>query len=165
LTRRDDSDRYYETPVHRPSSPTRYDPNRRPANLQQVTRAQNVHPNDRGRLVSQGGVNDPGATRLVSTANPHGGGNVSHTGVMYHPEGNSRGYERAPLGDRDRRSREEEHQYYDYRGGNSGGTYGGGQSWPPRGARSDDLTRREESYSGGRRGGSGGGGRSGGSRH
>ncbi|KAK3309857.1 uncharacterized protein B0T15DRAFT_545990 [Chaetomium strumarium] len=151
---------YYETPVHPPSSPTRFDPDRRAATLRQVDRAQpeNLHPNDRRRVAAQGGPNDAGSRRAVSSANRDGTGTASPVGMMRHPEGNARGYDRLPYEPLDRSGRAERDRYNDYRGGNTG-TSGGSQSWPPRSERSEDLTRYEERYE--RRGGGGGGSGSG----
>ncbi|KAL2023270.1 hypothetical protein VTK56DRAFT_3008 [Thermocarpiscus australiensis] len=73
-------ERYYEMPVIPPTSPSHFDPDRRPASLAQVSRP--VHPNDRGRVV-QHPPNDPGKIRQVVAAGPSGGASRP-VGLMEH---------------------------------------------------------------------------------
>ncbi|KAK4240427.1 hypothetical protein C8A03DRAFT_31454 [Achaetomium macrosporum] len=143
-TRRGD-ERYYEVPVHPPTSTDRFDADRRAASLRQVQNAApgNLHPNDR-RRVAQQPPNDPGRLRQVVAADPHGGPSRS-AGMMEHTS--ATGYERSPYAPMDSSGRREQQRYDDYRGGSASA------SWPPRDARSEDLTRYETQYSSSRRSG------------
>lgn len=98
-----------------------FDYQRRPARAEQVGRP--IHPRDRARLARQP-LNDPGPIRAVT------GQDQRVIGAMAHPEGNRRGYERAPLEPLDRQGRRDAVRYQDSRGYSDHNRTS--STWPPR---------------------------------
>ncbi|WDK14786.1 hypothetical protein CGRA01v4_06067 [Colletotrichum graminicola] len=83
-----------------------FDYNKKAATAKQV--AQPIHKNDRKRAV-QRPLNDPGPFRAITAQHPK-----QVIGVLYHPEGNSLGYQRATLQPLDRVGRVSVQQQKEY---------------------------------------------------
>ncbi|RSL94798.1 hypothetical protein CDV31_014162 [Fusarium ambrosium] len=126
--------RLFEVPVN-----TRMEIGARPAPMARVQNRENLHPNDRARA-ARNELNDPGPLRGVVAAGPDG---TPHgvVGVIYHPEGNLRGYNRAPVEPLDRQGRQQMRRFADDAAdARRVGT------WPPRDEDADDLATYETRY-------------------
>ncbi|KAM5349004.1 hypothetical protein ACJ41O_008827 [Fusarium nematophilum] len=126
---------FYEVPVN-----SRIELPKRPARLQVIERRErNVHPNDRARIVDTR-VNDPGVFRGIVKADPNTGEPRGLAGVIYHPEGNPRGFDRAPMEPLDRDGRQCLRRCAEDGLGHRVTT------WPPRDEDASDLTTYEDRY-------------------
>ncbi|KAI5866499.1 hypothetical protein GGS23DRAFT_550893 [Durotheca rogersii] len=132
-------DRLYEIPV---TCNTPYDMDRRPATLQQVRSAnERLHHNDRA-WVARNPPNDPGPYRAVVSVNEDKGYVYPATGLMYHPEGNSRAFTRAPIEPMDRRG----HQVAQRHADDHDDSLNRVSTWPPRDEDGEDLADYETRY-------------------
>ncbi|OBS26296.1 hypothetical protein FPOA_00236 [Fusarium poae] len=97
------------------------------------------HFNDRAR-VERKEPNTPGAFRGVATVDKHTGRNYGISGVMYHPEGDINGFERAPMEPLSREGRQFLRRFADDEGDHRVTT------WPPRDEDANDLASYEERF-------------------
>ncbi|GKU06625.1 hypothetical protein FLAG1_10825 [Fusarium langsethiae] len=94
------------------------------------------HRNDRARVMRKE-PNDPGAFRGVAAVERPSGRNYGVAGVIYHPEGNTKGFERAPMEPLNREGRQYLRRFADDDGDHRVTT------WPPRDEDAEDLTLYE----------------------
>ncbi|KAH6885439.1 hypothetical protein B0T10DRAFT_95638 [Thelonectria olida] len=134
-----DNRKLFEVPVN-----TRADLATPAAPLRAMQRQQGVHHNDRGRVV-RGELNDPGPFRAIVPAYRETDQKFGATGVLYHPEDNPRGFERATVEPMDREGRQYMRRFED---DNARRT----STWPPRDEDADDLITYENRYEKVRRG-------------
>lgn len=117
-----------------------YDFNRRAANLNRVRNVENQFERNRRGIHARQPLNDPGPARYVARTDVDG--NLYNVvGAMYHPEGNARGFNRAPLAPIERQGRRDMARYADDHNGTNRMS-----TWPPRDQDAADLTRREANY-------------------
>ncbi|CAG9950613.1 unnamed protein product [Clonostachys rosea f. rosea IK726] len=116
-----------------------FDISKKPTPSNKMKTARNPHRNDRARVLGNP-PNDPGPYRVVGIHEEEGGG-PSGLGVMYHPEGDRRGFVRSPLEPMSREGHRVELRYEDDRRNSSRKT-----TWPARDYDAEDLARYETQY-------------------
>ncbi|KAM0551728.1 hypothetical protein ACHAPJ_008295 [Fusarium lateritium] len=126
---RPDQTAFYEVPVG-----SRMDLTRKSAGFVQIQNEQNVHPNDRGRVVRRD-LNDPGPLRGIVAVDRKTGHNYGVAGVLYHPEGDVVALNRAAVEPLDRNGRQYLRRFADDSADTRRVT-----TWPPRDENSEELT-------------------------
>ncbi|KAM0434877.1 hypothetical protein ACHAQK_008572 [Fusarium lateritium] len=130
-----DKKRLFEVPVD-----SRFDLSKKPARVGRILAQEMCHQNDRGRVVCNP-VNDPGTSRGVIAVDRDTGRNYGVAGVIYHPEGSSRGFNRAPIEPLDREGRQYLRRFADDSADPHRVT-----TWPPRDEDAQDLETYEDRY-------------------
>ncbi|CAH0052200.1 unnamed protein product [Clonostachys solani] len=116
-----------------------FDISKKSVSSRKLEAARTAHRNDRARITGNP-PNSPGPYRVVGLREEEGGG-PSGLGVMYHPEGDTSGFLRAPLEPMSREGHRVELRYEDDRRSSSRKT-----TWPARDYDAEDLARYETQY-------------------
>lgn len=131
----------YEYPIPTPGQPHHFRYEQRPARAQQVERR--LHPNERANTMGPAharALNDVGQTRAVVRTTNHGGWRQNVVvGVMDHPPGNMRGFQRAPIEPINRQGRQEATRHLDNQLSRI-------RSYPPRGIDAERAGNVERNY-------------------
>ncbi|KAF4464537.1 hypothetical protein FALBO_8620 [Fusarium albosuccineum] len=125
----------FEVPVD-----TRMDMARPTAGIRQMNNRANLHHNDRARA-ERNELNDPGPFRGIVTGNRATGEVHGVAGVIYHPEGQPRAFDRARVEPLDRQGRQYLRRFQDDAANGDRVT-----TWPPRDEDSEDLATYEGRY-------------------
>ncbi|KAF5020724.1 hypothetical protein F66182_7226 [Fusarium sp. NRRL 66182] len=129
-----------KTPLYEVPVGSRMDMSKKSASVKQVNYRENINRNERARVV-QKELNDPGFLRGVVALNSDTGESCGVAGVMYHPEGNTCGFERAPLQPLDREGRQYLRRFADDSADPHRVT-----TWPPRDEDGGELAEYEDRY-------------------
>ncbi|CAF3600796.1 unnamed protein product [Fusarium graminearum] len=126
----------YEVPIN-----TRMNLDKKPTPFKTIQNLEKnpVRPRDRARM-ERTELNTPGAFRGVAAVDQQTGRNYGVAGVIYHPEGNPRGFARAPMEPLSREGRQYLKRFADDDGDHRVTT------WPPRDEDGDDLALYEGRY-------------------
>ncbi|KAK7424193.1 hypothetical protein QQZ08_008681 [Neonectria magnoliae] len=119
---------------------SRMDFARPPARLRAVQAEEHLHHNDRNRA-ARNELNDPGIFRGIVPADLATGRTHGVAAVLYHPDGNPRGFERARVEPLDREGRQYIRRFDDDSSNANRVT-----TWPPRDEDADDLVTYENRH-------------------
>lgn len=128
----------YETPItlNRP-----YNRHEAPVSLQRIQELEEMQTDDKASRIFRHPPNDAGPNRAVGSVNSARDAISPPHGLIYHPQGNPRGFERAPI---EPMSRQGHRTYVNFRDGF--GSPALASTWPPRSQDAEELTRHEERF-------------------